>query len=192
MHYYFLMKKTLELVKIKQSLKNGNLCILPTDTILGIFADATNHIATHKIFSTKKRSDTKPLAIFLPSIKEINKYGIETDNSKEFVQTKLPGAFTVILRATDFAKHTLSPLLISSKGEVGIRIPMHNDILNIVKDIIVCGTSVNISGESFATNTIPKEIAQNIEYLFDGNSQIPSQSPSTIVDFTTLKPTIVR
>lgn len=180
------MNITGQLGKIKESLQNENLCILPTDTILGLFSTTTD-FAVRKIFSTKKRSLEKPLAIFVPNIESIAKYGIENEASIEFARNNLPGAYTILLEATDFAKKSLSPLLISSDGKIGIRIPNNADILEITKSVIICGTSVNLSGETFATDeNIPQEIAHCVEYYLQSkNVQTQmANTPSTIIDFS--------
>ena len=188
------MNLTESLAKIKESLQNGNLCILPTDTILGLFS-ATSHFAVEKIFSTKKRSLSKPLAIFLPNVSEIGKYGIESEESRTFAKNNLPGAYTILLKATSFAKQNLSPLLISRDGKIGIRIPNNADILQVTKEIIICGTSVNVSGEDFAKEeNIPQEIANCVEFLLQ-NKDNPSQmanTPSTIIDFSGEFPVTIR
>jgi len=54
-------------------IKSNNLLILPTDTIYGIAADANSDIAIRKIYDLKKRSNKKPIAIFLKNIQELNK-----------------------------------------------------------------------------------------------------------------------
>lgn len=185
------MTNTDTLPKIKESLQNGNLCILPTDTILGIFANATHHEAVLKIFTVKQRCLTKPLAIFLPHIGEISKYGIETQESSAFAKVNLPGSYTILLHATEYAKLNLSPLLISNEGKIGIRIPNQHALLELSKEITPCGTSVNVSGQEFAKDEIPQEIAQHTE-LFYTASGVMSQAPSTIIDFTTTKPTVLR
>ena len=180
------MDITASLWKIKESLQNGNLCILPTDTILGLFS-STSNLPVEKVFSVKKRSFDKPLAIFLPDIYEIEKYGIEGEESRTFAKNNLPGAYTILLKATDFAKQNLSPLLISSDGKIGIRIPNNADILQLTREVIVCGTSVNVSGENFASEeNIPQEIANCVVFLFK-NEKTPhkmANTPSTIIDFS--------
>ena len=187
------MNVTGSLWKIKESLQNGNLCILPTDTILGLFS-STNHFAVEKVFSIKKRSFDKPLAMFLPNISEIGKYGIESDESRTFAENNLPGAYTILLKASDFAKQNLSPLLISSNGKIGIRIPNNADILQLTKEIIVCGTSVNVSGETFASEeNIPQEISNCVEFLLKSKTtSIMANTPSTIVDFSCEIPVTIR
>lgn len=186
------MQITDDLQKIKQSLQKKNLCILPTDTILGIFSSTDDH-SVEKIFYAKKRSHNKPLAIFLPNIQTISQYGILNDNAQVFIQQNLPGAFTILLKATDWAKNMLPRFLISQDDKIGIRIPNQHDILNITKEIIICGTSVNVSGQNFADyDNIPHEIQQHVEYLYKPNCVKLSHNPSQIVDFSTNEGIIVR
>jgi L-threonylcarbamoyladenylate synthase len=184
------MKRTTSLQKIKQSLQNGNLCILPTDTILGIFTEATNNNAVQKIFTAKQRDFSKPLAIFI-SLDNISKYAIETEASRTFTKKNLPGAYTILLYATEFAKANISPLLISHDDKIGIRIPMQRDILQITQNMVMCGTSVNVSGQAFAKDVIPPEIAQYVD-LHYASTEAMSQIPSTIIDFTHKTPITVR
>ncbi len=188
------MNITASLGKIKESLQNNNLCILPTDTILGLFS-STHHSAVEKIFTAKQRPHSKPLAIFIPTIEEIGKYGIESEKSKTFAQSNLPGAYTLLLQATDFAKQNLSPLLISNDGKIGIRIPKNDDIISITQQVIICGTSVNVSGEEFSNYTnIPQEIANCVAFLLqeDKTQAKMVNTPSQIIDFSNGTPVVIR
>lgn len=186
------MIKTTNLEKIKQTLQNGNLCVIPTDTILGIFANANNYNAVKQVFVAKKRDFKKPIAIFLPNIEAISKFGIETEQSKEFVNKNLPGAYTILLKATNYAKNTLSEGLISHDEKIGIRIPMQKDILQITKEIIICGTSVNISGLEFAKTDVPTELIPFVETFFIKDMNQMKQEPSKIIDFSENTYTITR
>lgn len=178
------MIQTTDLGKIKQTLQNGNLCVIPTDTILGIFASASNNIAVRKVYTAKQRETNKPLAIFLPNITEIHKFAIETEASKEFTHQNLPGAYTILLQASTFARQTLAPELISQSGTIGIRIPKQNDILQITQEIIICGTSVNVSGQEFARMEIPPEILPFVSAFYTSGIDNMKQVPSQILDFS--------
>ena len=60
---------------LKQSLENGNIIAVPTDTVYGLIADAYNEKAVNKIFRTKLRPKKLPLIIFVSSIREAKKIG---------------------------------------------------------------------------------------------------------------------
>jgi len=67
--------------------------------------------------------------------------------------------------------------------------------LQLTKEIIVCGTSVNVSGENFAKEeSIPQEIANCVEFFLQ-NKEVSStmlNTPSTIIDFSGEFPVTVR
>ena len=60
-----------ELVEI---INNGNLAIVPTDTVYGIIADASNESAVNKVFEAKRRNYTKPLIIMISNMDMLYRY----------------------------------------------------------------------------------------------------------------------
>ena len=52
---------------MKRSLLNGDIAIIPTDTVYGIAALAKNKKAVDKVFRIKKRPKSMPLIIFVKS-----------------------------------------------------------------------------------------------------------------------------
>jgi L-threonylcarbamoyladenylate synthase len=58
-----------------QSLDNGNIIAVPTDTVYGLIADAHNENAVNKIFKAKLSPKKLPLIIFVSSIEEAKKIG---------------------------------------------------------------------------------------------------------------------
>ena len=81
-----------------RSLLNGKSIIIPTDTVYGIAADATNEKGVENIFKIKKRPKTYPLILFVKSIKEAKKYA-NFNHIEEFLATHYwPGPLTLILR----------------------------------------------------------------------------------------------
>ena len=54
----------MQINKIVEEIKKGNLVITPTDTVYGILADALNKEAIDKVFIAKKR-ENKPLLIIM-------------------------------------------------------------------------------------------------------------------------------
>ena len=47
--------------RIVNEIKKGNIVITPTDTVYGILADASNELAINKVYDAKKRVSRKPL-----------------------------------------------------------------------------------------------------------------------------------
>ncbi len=55
-------------------LKSGELAILPTETVYGLFADATNEAAVKKLYAVKGRPTEKALNMNVSSLETILKY----------------------------------------------------------------------------------------------------------------------
>ena len=58
---------------MKRSLLNGDVAIIPTDTVYGIAALAKNKKAVDKVFRIKKRPKSMPLIIFVKSLNDAKK-----------------------------------------------------------------------------------------------------------------------
>ena len=56
-----------------RSLQNGEVIVMPTDTVYGLAALAENEAAVQKIFKIKNRPKTMPLIIFVRSLEEAKK-----------------------------------------------------------------------------------------------------------------------
>ena len=130
-------------------LRKGNMIIYETDTLYGLGADATNSKAIEKINILKKRQT--PLSIIVRSIDDINKYAILPKKHKKFINSILPGCFTVLLKSKE---SKLSHLVQQNSDKIGIRIP-DNDfcfkLLQKFKNPIIT-TSVNVHGQKALNN----------------------------------------
>ncbi|MBR6246275.1 MAG: Sua5/YciO/YrdC/YwlC family protein, partial [Bacteroidales bacterium] len=57
-----------------QVLREGGVILYPTDTLWGLGCDATNPDAVARIYSIKKRSDSKALVLLASSLDMVAKY----------------------------------------------------------------------------------------------------------------------
>ena len=58
--------------KAKKILHNGGLVIFPTETVLGLGADATNSKAIKEIYNLKKRPKNNPLICHFKNLRDVN------------------------------------------------------------------------------------------------------------------------
>jgi len=171
-----------------KTLNEENLIIYPTDTLYGLGADATNTSAIKKINKIKNRNT--PLSIMISDIKNIEKYAEYDSNTIKQIEKILPGPFTILLKAK---KSNLSYLVQNDSKKIGIRIPNHKFCLQLLKKYKkpIITTSVNTHGTKSLNNI--EEIEQvflNIN-IYKGKVNKKSKG-STIIDFTKIKPEILR
>ncbi len=170
----------MDIDKLEKVIKNGGLAIIPTDTVYGIIADATNDNAIRKVFDAKKRTYDKPLIIMISDLDMLTKY-VDKINELEqkIIEKYWPGRLTIL-----FKKSKLVNGLINNNGEyVGIRLPDNEEIVRLIDKLGVplVSTSANISENDTATSIamLEDELLNKIDYIYDGGEIVAL--PSTII-----------
>ncbi|MGD9488213.1 MAG: L-threonylcarbamoyladenylate synthase [Calditrichaceae bacterium] len=178
---------------IKQAaevLKNGGVVVYPTDTIYGLGADLFHKQAMERIFRIKKSSNHKLLSFICPDLKDISNWAQVPDYAYKIMRRVTPGSYTFILRAS----RQVPKILLQKRKTVGIRIPDSPVAIALAKELgrPILSTSVPLGDDGYYTD--PDEIAQRyaneIDLILDAG--ISFNQPSTIVDFTTEDPQILR
>ena len=176
---------------LKQSLEDGNIIAVPTDTVYGLIADAYNEKAVNKIFKTKLRPKKLPLIIFVSSIEEAKKIGHFSKYDELLAKAFWPGDLTLIVKRKSnkiFYGH-------KSSTTVGIRIPNHKALLNLLIETKkpLASTSANSHKGKTPKNIKELDIVWNkeITYALVSNHKIAG-SESTIVSLINDKINILR
>lgn len=181
------------LLQAERMLKAGGVLAAPSDTVYGLFADATSEHAIERIFSIKGRAHTKALPIYVRDIAMARHYAYISDEKAQFLERVWPGAVTVIFHH----KERLPGVLTAGGDTIGIRIPDHrfwNDLLSHPR-MPIAQTSANTSGRPAAKNIT--ELEKYIEMwkvepdlLIDGGEI--EGTASTVIDFTGVLPMVRR
>ncbi len=134
-----------DLNKAAELIKNGEIVGIPTETVYGLGADASNEDAVRKIFAAKGRPADNPLIVHLADFNDAVKY---TSHIPE-IAYKLAGAFcpgplTIILPKNDKIPSVTSGGL----DTVGIRVPAHPVMRRIIElsGCPIAAPSANTSG----------------------------------------------
>ena len=84
--------------KLIDVLKSGGIAVVPTDTIYGIIADATNEAAVEKVFKAKERTFNKPLLVLINNYEMLNEYVSEVNEiERALIEKFWPGPLTIYL-----------------------------------------------------------------------------------------------
>ena len=167
---YSEIKNTVEI------LKSGGTILYPTDTIWGIGCDATNTDAVEKIYTIKKRKESKALISLVANTTQLKQLCCEIP--KESLNEK---PTTIIYNQVN----GLANNLLSSNGSAAIRIAQDEfckELINIFGKPIV-STSANISGEHspIIYSEISEEIKRNVDYIVKLRQNEVMQTPSAIL-----------
>ena len=177
--------------KIVKEIKQGNLVIIPTDTVYGISVDMTNEKAIKKVYEAKNRDKSKPLILLVSSVDMLRKYTEKLNQlEEEIIKKYLPGKLTLLLHKNN----KVSDEITSGSNLVGIRIPDNKELIKIIDKIgnPIISTSANISGKTTITNPkeIEKEMLKHISYVEDAGTI--NNEPSSIIKIENEKIIVIR
>lgn len=131
-------------------LQKGEIVGIPTETVYGLAADATNEMAVKKIFIAKGRPQDNPLIVHIADIADIDKYVKNIPEIAYKLAEKFwPGPLTMVLQKRDIIPDITSAGL----DTVGIRFPVHKTAQDIIKasGVALAAPSANLSGSPSPT-----------------------------------------
>ncbi len=180
--------------RVVEVLQNGGIIIYPTDTIYGIGCDLMNRRSVERLC---KIQDIKPqklnLSFICSDLAHISEYVKRIDTPVfKILKKTLPGAFTFIFESSS----RVPKILGVNKNTVGIRIPNHPIPLAIVKSMgnPLITSSIKDDDTIKEYSTDPEEIYEDfkhqVDLVIDGGAG--GNVPSTIVDFTSDEPKVIR
>jgi tRNA threonylcarbamoyl adenosine modification protein (Sua5/YciO/YrdC/YwlC family) len=183
-----------KITRVVELLQRGGIIVYPTDTIYGIGCDLTNRRAVERLCQIM---DVKPqklnLSFICLDMSHVSEYVKRMDTPVfKILKKELPGPFTFIFESSS----KVPKILGVNKNTVGIRIPNHLIPLEIVKLLSnpLITSSIKDDDEIKEYTTDPEEIFEDfkhkVDIVIDGGAG--GNIPSTIIDFTSGEPKLVR
>ncbi|MDI1298904.1 L-threonylcarbamoyladenylate synthase [Methylotenera sp.] len=165
-------------------LQNGEVVAIPTETVYGLAADATNDIALQKIFTTKQRPADHPLIVHIADISQVNEWAAEfPEVAVKLARAFWPGALTLILPA----KNHVSRVVRGGEPTIALRVPNHPVALELLRlsKLSVAAPSANLFTQLSPTTAAHVEagLGASIPVLDGGACQVGIES--TIVSVAT-------
>jgi L-threonylcarbamoyladenylate synthase len=112
-------------------LKNGEVVAIPTETVYGLAADATDDEALRQIYALKQRPADNPLIVHIGDASQVNDWAAEFPPlAQKLAQAFWPGPFTLVLKAKD----SVSSIVRGHQPTVALRVPNHPITLQLLKE----------------------------------------------------------
>lgn len=109
-------------MEIAQSLlADGRLVALPTETVYGLAADATNGEAVARIFSAKGRPQFNPLICHVNGIEMAEEYAVISAPARRLMEASWPGPLSLVLPSKPDTK--IHPLVSAGLDTIALRHP---------------------------------------------------------------------
>lgn len=175
-----------------QLLRQGKLVAVPTETVYGLAADATQAVAVHANYEAKGRPDTKPLNVLVDGMAMVEQVCKEIPlDGYKLAEAFWPGPLTMILHG----KGILPDIVPAGGSTQGVRCPDHPDTLAVIRALgrpLAC-PSANLSGRPSpkAAPDVYAQLAGRIDGVLDGG-QCSVGVESTILDLTVTPYRILR
>lgn len=170
-----------------QKLRIGNVIGIPTDTVYGLACNANNHQAIRELYEIKGRNEFKPVAICVPSIKDLRHWSEASHLQNDLLEKLLPGAVTIVLRRS---KNLDNPYLNHGIEKIGIRIPKFDFIQKVSEmcEFPIALTSANRSSEKSTLHIDEfKVLWPHLGVVFDGGQlgvTEEQRAASTVIDLS--------
>lgn len=177
-------------IKIKTLLERDGIMIYPTDTLYGIGGNFFSLKVARKIDCLKGRDDM-PYSAAVADCAMIERLTEELPvHFYELAKKIFPGKFTVLLKAAK----SLDRALLKNTDKIGIRIPGHPRLIELLEylEIPLISTSVNRSG--FPPLRDPAQIKKEFAGvdLFIDAGVLPPSKGSTVLDLTVSPTRVIR
>jgi tRNA threonylcarbamoyl adenosine modification protein (Sua5/YciO/YrdC/YwlC family) len=173
------------------ALREGDLVVLPTDTVYGIGADAFTPAAVRAMLAAKGRGRHMPSPVLVGTaraasalVESLGAFG------QDLIDEFWPGALTLVFRASP----TLLWDLGDTKGTVALRMPLHPVALEVLKQTgPLAVSSANRTGQppAMTAHEAERQLGEAVSVYLDAGSSMDSV-PSTILDLTGSIPRVLR
>lgn len=177
---------TNDLIEIASAIKSGEVVGIPTETVYGLAADATNDEAVAKIFKAKGRPSDNPLIIHIHDMKQMEDFVEKLDDKVcNLMDHFWPGPISFVLPLKEgFISHKA----VADLSTVAVRMPAHPVMTEVLKhaDTPLAAPSANSSGKPSPTSF------QHMKDDLDGKvfAAIESDEASVGIESTVLDCTI--
>ncbi|MBV9446191.1 MAG: threonylcarbamoyl-AMP synthase [Streptosporangiaceae bacterium] len=173
------------------AVRDGDLVVLPTDTVYGIGADAFTPAAVRAMLAAKGRGRNMPSPVLVGTaraaaalVDDMGAFG------QDLIDEFWPGALTLVFRASP----TLLWDLGDTKGTVALRMPLHSVTLEVLKQTgPMAVSSANRTGKppAMTAQDAEEQLGEAVSVYLDAGPS-GDNVPSTILDLTGAIPRVLR
>lgn len=177
---------------VAEMLKKGELCVIPTETVYGLAANALDSQAVDGIFKAKNRPNDNPLTVHIGDKTDMDKYAKNVPESARILADKFwGGPLTMVLERGDKIPSKIS----AGAPTVALRMPDNEVTCSIIRKsgVPIVATSANRSGSPSPTTLahVLDDMQGRVSAVVDGGD-LALGIESTVINMLTNPPKILR
>jgi L-threonylcarbamoyladenylate synthase len=172
----------------RDSLRDGGVALVPTDTVYGLAVAAGRPEAAARIFALKNRPAAKNLPIMVAGVDQLPTLGaVITPDARRLLDAFAPGPITIAFGLSG------APAWLDGRDEIAVRIPREEALLAILREtgpLLVTSANAHQQETPETVADILAQLTGEPDLVLDGG---PRQSvPSTLVNCNLPTPRIER
>jgi L-threonylcarbamoyladenylate synthase len=173
------------------SIRRGELVVLPVDASYGLAADAFQPAAVDALAASKGRGRDLPIPVMVGSWAGLDGLTLMVQPSvRSLVEAFWPGPLTLVVEHAPSLAWDLG----DDRGAVSIRMPMHPVALELLArtgPLAVSGANLTGRRAPLSAKDAQDQLGYAVSVYLDGGVCV-DHAPSTIVDVTGPVPTMLR
>ena len=148
----------------------GEPVAVPTETVYGLAADATNAEAVARIYEAKGRPSFNPLIVHVPDLSSAERIGEFGSEARGLAQQHWPGPLTLVVPLRSDAG--IASIVTAGLPTIGLRVPAHPAMQALLRRAgrPLAAPSANESGSISPTRAehVLKSLGGRIPLIIDG------------------------
>lgn len=175
----------------EDAVRDGQLVVLPTDTLYGIGCDAFNNQAVAQLLAAKHRGPDMPVPVLVGSWDTIKGLVATYSSAAQgLVEAFWPGGLSIVVPEAPSLPWNLG----DTRGTVMLRMPAHPVAIELLRRTgPMAVSSANISGMTppAVLSDAERQLGNSVSVYLDGG-EAPVGLASTIIDVSGMTPRILR
>lgn len=171
----------------------GHPVAVPTETVYGLAADATNSEAVARIYEAKGRPSFNPLIVHVNDLRAAERIGEFNDLGRELANAHWPGPLTLVVPLRTDAK--IASLVAAGLSTIALRVPAHPAMQALLHAVgrPLAAPSANASGSISPTRAehVMRSLGGRIPLIIDAG-KTERGLESTIVAITDGRTRLLR
>jgi L-threonylcarbamoyladenylate synthase len=151
---------------------NGHAVAVPTETVYGLAADATNAEAVARIYEAKGRPSFNPLIVHVPNLEVARRIGEFDATALALAADHWPGPLTIVVPLRSDAR--IASLVTAGLYTIALRVPAHPAMQALLEaiDRPLAAPSANASGSISPTRAehVAKSLGGRVPLIVDAGA----------------------
>jgi L-threonylcarbamoyladenylate synthase len=143
-------------------IKAGHCVAMPTETVYGLAADATNGGAVAEVYAAKGRPSFNPLIVHVADLAAAERIGMFNPAAQGLAKAHWPGPLTIVVEARP--NNGIASIVTAGLPTIAIRVPSHP----AMQDLLAAAGRPIAAPSANASGTLSPTRAEHVAKSLDG------------------------